>query len=280
MSESKYDSALVEQRTELTKERLSKLNALETEVKADFSPVLNQINQDKELNLKTRENGFHITIISPTENKILKNLTDEQMTELQEINKEIQNGEGIIIDGLGFIDGSQKENLRDTDKNKKVLFLAFSIPKLQEFRKSVGLSEKDFHITLGFEENDIHMEIVGQNEKGKPILKPISKKADSSLAEYMSLISDLRFGQLSGQEKQKKAESKKEQKAILYNAMLVEKNLKSLPEGILEEKDMKDFVEMAENGDVDGINKRLKDLGPQLRQNMKFVKDAFKNSEV
>jgi len=187
----------------LSPEKLKNLETLETSIDANFSPVIQSINSELGLNLVPRPDGYHITIINPTESKIIASLTPEQIQQLHEINDGISKGEGIRVSGMGFIDGSKHGGIRDADKNKKTCFLSIDAPALQEFRKSIGLPYKDFHVTLGFETGDIHMEIKGKNEKGKDILGPISKKADPAFNKYLQSLPKIKFTTLSGQEKKK-----------------------------------------------------------------------------
>jgi hypothetical protein len=192
------------EKKELTPEYLKSLSTLEVEVGGNFGEVLNNFNTDRGLNLQSRPEGQHVTIIGPTESKILPTLTPTQIEALQRINDDIQNGIGTGMQGLGFIDGSQREGIRKADKEKKVLYGALNLPALQEFRKSLGLPEKDFHVTLGFEGGDIHMQESDEKDaKGKPILKPISKIADPALQQYADQLRDIKFGSLSGKEKDK-----------------------------------------------------------------------------
>jgi len=188
---------------DLTPKRLKELQTLEFSVEGNFSPVLEKINSELGTQLQPRE-GFHVTIISPTESKRLENLTDEQLQELQDINQQLQSGVGVEMKGIGYIDGSIAEGIRPADKEKKTAFISFSIPALQKFRESIGLPPKDFHITLGFNGGDIHMRTVGQDDKGKPIIGPIPKHADPAFDKYLDYMPQPNFGPLDGQERQKK----------------------------------------------------------------------------
>jgi len=188
----------------LTRERLQDLATLSIEVTNDLHDLLAAINERLGTNMEPREDGNHITVISPTESKVLRTLSEEQIKDLQEINRSIQAGEGVSVNGIGYIDGSSHSNLLEVDQTKRTCFISLSIPTLNAFRASLGLPpEKDFHVTLGFEGGDIHTKIAGKNEKGKPILQPISKQADEAFAD-MALPS-LKFSRLSGKEKQSKA---------------------------------------------------------------------------
>ena len=55
-----------------------------------------------------------------------------------------------------------------------------------------------------FVAGDIHMKIVGQDEMGKIVLGPMAKKADPNFEKYTGYLPQIKFGEFSGQEKQKK----------------------------------------------------------------------------
>ncbi len=222
------------QAPELTREQLARMKNLEIKVQADFEPVLTNMRAETSANLQPRPEGFHITIIGPTESKVLKNLDDAHIAELQEISKEIQLGEGVAVQGIGFIDGSgDTYKMRDVDTTKKTTFVAVDIPRLQAFREKVGLPPKDLHVTLGFESGDIHMHVTGTNDKGKEIRNPIPKKADERFGGIP--LPDMQFGTLSGEmkpEKKKKQEQgKKEKKEKRYNYDILRASLTRLVEG-------------------------------------------------
>jgi len=194
---------------ELTRERLAGMQTLEVEIKADFIPSLEELKKMTGANLEPRPDGYHLTIIGPTERKVLATLDDETLTELQQINEQIQNGVGVIVKGIGFIDGSSSSyKMREVDKLKKTAFIALDIPALQTFRLKVGLPPKDFHVTLGFEGGDVHMQVVGQepvkpnSPKMKDITAPIPKQADPRFGVID--LPKINYGELDGQIKQSK----------------------------------------------------------------------------
>lgn len=199
-----------EQKTsELTRERLADMQTLEVEITGDFNPVIQSVRESTGANLEPRPDGFHLTIIGPTESKVLSTLDDTTLTELQQINEQVQRGEGIIIKGIGFIDGASSQyQMREVDKVKKTAFVALDIPALQAFRQKVGLPTKDFHVTLGFEGGDIHMQVLRQepvkpgSPKMKDITGPIPKQADQRFDEIT--LPEMSFGGLDGQMKQRK----------------------------------------------------------------------------
>lgn len=195
---------------ELTADRLRDLSTLETTIQADFGVLLERLNTDLDFALAPRPEGNHVTIIGPTESDVLKSLTPDQLAELQRINSAISHGEGVTAMGIGIIDKTRVSDLRKGDQDKVALFVAFDIPALQEFRRSIGLPPKDFHVTLGFMGGDIHFKVTGMREDQKKpgkmveITEPISKKADPALAHYE--LPAMTFGALSGKEKQKAPE--------------------------------------------------------------------------
>jgi len=194
---------------ELTRERLADMQTLEVEITGDFNPVIQSVRESTGANIEPRPDGFHLTIIGPTESKVLSTLDDTMLGELQQINEQVQRGEGIIVKGIGFIDGASSQyQMREVDKVKKTTFVALDIPALQAFRQKVGLPKKDFHVTLGFEGGDIHMQVLGQepvkpgSPKMKDITGPIPKQADPRFNN--TVLPKINYGGLDGQMKQRK----------------------------------------------------------------------------
>jgi len=173
----------------ITKENIIQFQDLEIGIQADFSEIIAKLNLRFGTDLKTRLEGFHITIISPLESKILRDFTKEDVRELQEIIIEIQQGRGLSIKGIGYIDGSNSVfRVQDFDRTKKVAFIALDIPRMREFRKRKELPPKDFHITLGFENDDIHEQI---NNQGESELMP--KQPDPKFNDLIILLPKLKF---------------------------------------------------------------------------------------
>ncbi|MFH0873841.1 MAG: hypothetical protein V1846_03305 [Candidatus Komeilibacteria bacterium] len=200
---------LLKKAPELTRERLADMQTLEIEIQADFTPALEAVKTITGADLQPRADGYHLTIISPTESKILSTLDDEALAELQQINTDLQNGQGITVMGLGFIDGAATEQqMREVDKVKKTTFVSFEIPALQKFRSEHGLPPKDFHVTLGFVGGDIHIQVIRQepvkpgSPKMKDITAPIPKQADPRFNEIA--LPAINYGGLDGQIKEKK----------------------------------------------------------------------------
>lgn len=268
----------------LTPERLKEIFSLESEVHADFDPLLAAVNQRLGLNLAKRPDGFHVTIIGPAEFDVVKKLGSEKILELEKLNEEIQRGEGVVVRGVGFIDGATL-NVRDADKTKRAAFIAIDVPKLQAFRVSIGLPPKDFHITLGFETADLHMQVVGTNEKGKPILEPVKKKADSRFDDLLTLVevSGMSFGSLSGvakeqpKEKHPEARAVEQKPAIAYDTEALRGRLEGIAS--LGFDDLQRLVEAAASG-AEALAPIMKDLGAKLKADTRLVRDALAQSEI
>lgn len=194
---------------ELTRERLSDMQTLGIELRADFGQTLEAVKQITGADLQPRPEGYHLTIIGPTESKVLSTLDDEALDELRKINGQVKKGEGVFLKGVGFIDGALSQyKMREVDKVKKTAFVALDIPTLQEFRAKIGLPPKDFHVTLGFVGGDIAMHIVGQtpikpgSSKMKDVTALIPKEADPRFSDVP--IPEITYGGLDGQTKQGK----------------------------------------------------------------------------
>lgn len=200
----------------LTAESLSSLNTLDFEVQANLKPLLDHLNSELGTNMQAREEGYHVTIISPTESKVLQSLPEDKITELQKISESIQKGEGIRITGIGYLDPTENpERFRAADQSKQTCYLSLEIPALQEFRFSLAITDsktgetkplppKDFHVTLGFEGGDIHMEVAGKDEKGKDLLRSIRKLPDERFQQIWEAFEKqvpIKFRELGGQEK-------------------------------------------------------------------------------
>lgn len=197
-------------------EWLASRSTLEVETRLDAAPVLEALNKKLGTNMQQRPEGFHITVIGPTEYGSIKDFSASDLERLKEVSAQIQRGEGIVVSGVGYIDGATAPGIRDADKNKKTSFIALDIPALNELREKHGLSKKDFHVTLGFEGGDIHMQVVGTEPgpkgKTKDILAPIEKKSDPVFEGLLDSV-ELSFGGINGQEKQKAVEKQKAEKA-------------------------------------------------------------------
>lgn len=82
---------------------------------------------------------YHITVISPMEYPSLKKKGTTSLI-------------GDSIDGkpkfLGLGKAEKGENTS--------YYIVVEFPEANELRKSIGLKEKDFHVTLGFNKKDVH----------------------------------------------------------------------------------------------------------------------------
>lgn len=174
---------------------------IEAAVELNAQPILDRLNMALGIHLQPRSEHFHMTIIGAGEKDIIPTLTPDQLTLLQQVGDELRRGEGVTMTGIGFIDGATAPNMRDVDKSKKVAFIAVDAPAVNNFRRAIGLQNRDLHVTLGFEGGDIHMMITGQDTSGKKpkaILGFVPKKADPSFDMYTKDV-DLTFGDIDGQ---------------------------------------------------------------------------------
>lgn len=154
---------------------------IEIRVTDDFSPIVDAINTQYGVSLASRKEGYHITVITPKERGWLRRLTQNNLDQLHSVYEDVVKNNGIEITGVGYIDGSKRPDIQEKDASKKTAYLSLSIPKLAEFRKSIGLTPKDFHITLGVEGDDIHDHILSTKPNGTNVIDVISKKADPTL---------------------------------------------------------------------------------------------------
>ncbi len=191
---------------EISKENLDKIQAIQIEVIADFAPILEALRTATGADLQPRKGEYHLTIIDPSDSRVIKTLDEVALAELSSISEKIKTGEGLVIKGLGFIDGADSPyKMREVDKIKKTAFIAFESPELQAFRAKIGLPPKYFHLTLGFVGGDIHMQVIGQeiikpgSPKMKDITAPIPKQADEKFNNIP--LPPITFGGLAGQQK-------------------------------------------------------------------------------
>lgn len=177
-----------------TPEMLHKGIGVEIRVMNDFTPVLDALNTSFGTHLSPRNEGHHITIITPREKNILHSFTGKELTELTDVYKKMSAPGGIAITGVGYIDGSKRSDILEKDKTKKAAYVALNIPSLQEFRSGIGLPEKDFHVTLGLEGDDIHDHIMPGAAEGSWVVSVIPKKADPALQPFAP--DSLKLGEL------------------------------------------------------------------------------------
>ncbi len=193
-----------QENTKLTPEYLADVAHLEVKVNNNLQPVLDAINAEMGLNMEGRPEGYHVTIIGPSEATVLKTLTDEQLTALNQLNEEIKTGMTMKVTGIGFVDGS-KDPVSEKDKDKKTCYIALDPVAINKFRTSIGLVPRYPHITLGFEKGDIHMKVTGNKDaKGKDILEFYPKTANQDYEKFLPLIPPLEMSPMSGPIKQRK----------------------------------------------------------------------------
>ena len=94
--------------------------------------------------LSRGQDDFYATIISPSEIKKTKFMKSP----LGKKPKTIVIGGEPIVKGVGRV--------TDPDSDKETIFMVLDWEEAQEFRKSLGLEPKDFHVTLAFKNDDIH----------------------------------------------------------------------------------------------------------------------------
>lgn len=187
-------------RTELPKkdtvpvtEALRQGIGIEIQVLDDFSGLLESINTAHNAHLMQRPEGLHITVITPREKTKLRTLHDKEIMVLKEAYAKLNNPGELTITGVGFIDADTRSDALPQDKGKKTAFIAVDAPSLQRFRKEIGLPEKDFHITLGIQGEDIH-ERVAVTQSGKMSTEAMPKKADTALSSLAP--QSVRIGEL------------------------------------------------------------------------------------
>lgn len=118
-----------------------------------FIPEHCQINQQMRDGLE-----YHITVINKIEFKSISKVNLKEYFENQR-----QFSKFVIIEfGLGVLKSPDKET------NNKTYFLLVHSPELDQIRKDLNLESIDFHITLGFDNRDVH-------DEGKKSLKTIQQ---------------------------------------------------------------------------------------------------------
>ncbi len=198
-------------------EDLKKVKNLEVGIeKQNLALILAEMNERLGLvgeeKMKSREGGYHLTIIDPSESGFLDIMTAKQFEKLKQISNNIADGKGVEVKGIGMIDGESSSEVRESDKNKKVCFVVIESDELNDFRESlperidskgkkVKLTKKDLHITLGFVGGDIHNSNMKNEETKKYI--PIRKSKDERFDDVAKMIK-LEFGGIDGDKKEEK----------------------------------------------------------------------------
>ena len=177
----------------LIPEVLRKANILQVEIEGDFEPILASINEKLGKNMEPRGDGsYHITVVRPTEKDALRKMDPSKVTELEDLLNEFVTDSDLIIEGVGFIDGSTGSNIQERDRKSFTSYLALSSAKLSRVREFMGLPDFDFHVTLGFEVGDINDAILGTKPTGGLIKGPVEKKPDPSLDPALKFLPDSR----------------------------------------------------------------------------------------
>ena len=273
---------------EISSELLAEMSNLEIEATADFSHTLEQLRNITGEDLKPREDGYHITIVGPSEYEFLKGLEPGYVEELQAINEEIKNGQGVEIAGIGYIDTENNDlQMRKADQGKKTTFIALDIPRLNNFREKVGLPPKDFHLTLGFVKGDVHFHVTGEepkkpgSDKMREITEPIPKKADDKFFEAVDQLPEISFGALAGTVKERR-KPKVDKSAKKEKRKAKEKDgdkLRGLLQEAFEGGKLGDIPEEDLDKIVDTATSDPNTLGRLLTKNFRFVAPLLGQSE-
>ncbi len=260
--------------TKFTAEWLESRTTIEIEAHLETAPLLARLNADLGTHLEPRPEGTHVTVIGPGESKALENLSIAQLAELTTIIRDIREGKNLTVSGIGYIDGATGPNIRAADVVKKTAFIALDIPPLTNFRAKMGLPPKDFHVTLGYEGGDIHMQVVGYVDvakgKKKEVTEPIAKKADPQFEAYTKDL-HLSFGEISGKEKEKAAEKPKPadkpvEAPRVYDADFLRTNFGEYErEGKIPSGSTEDIISLILTGDAST-------LGKKYGQHMRYIR--------
>lgn len=98
------------------------------------------------LNTKNKRDGtlvFHVTVLEPRETRQLRKNT-ETRNKIEKNNLPVVD---FIYGGIG--------TATDTEGNE-TWFVVVNSPQADQWRESLGLPKKDFHVTLGFIGKDVH----------------------------------------------------------------------------------------------------------------------------
>ncbi|XP_037030330.1 uncharacterized protein LOC119070121 [Bradysia coprophila] len=116
-----------------------------------------------QLNRQKRDGAdYHITIVSKTE---LKTIAKSNLKKYFQENVKFSKLSAIDL-GVGVLKSP------DRASNDKTYFLLIYAPELDQIRKDLNLEPIDFHVTLGFDNKDIHDE----GKKSPKTIQQINKK--------------------------------------------------------------------------------------------------------
>ena len=96
---------------------------------------------------KKRESGHHITLVKPTESKLLSTDPQRVLDELLKLNF----GQ-ITVTGIGTL----RKDSSEPGKSKVTYFATVQSKGLEKFMTALGLNPEGLHITLGFINGDVH----------------------------------------------------------------------------------------------------------------------------
>ena len=215
-------------REPITSEFLTSREYVDIPVQGNFKPVIDALNIYLGTELAPRPDGFHVTLFDLKEASKLEELdkngkiTPVVLKTLNELNASIQDGKGINVVGVGFIDGSSsKLNLRKVDRAKKAAYVILDCPRLKWIRRELGFDytdenggehEKDLRLTLGYEVGDLRYQIIGTDfSTGKDILGQIPRDVDTSafaaqdkVTQILNKVVGMKFGEIDGPDKKTK----------------------------------------------------------------------------
>ncbi|KAI0558223.1 Methyltransferase [Gracilaria domingensis] len=124
-----------------------------------------------ERRILVRGRPHHVTIISPTEVNLINSVYRDDPDMCLELVSRRLFGSSLLVLGLGRVqcssttnglvawDGNEAESEIRPSFSKQVRVAYYAVikwPEAQRLRNEMGLPQKDFHITLGFTDKDIH----------------------------------------------------------------------------------------------------------------------------
>lgn len=103
--------------------------------------IQNQTNRDK--------NSFHVTLINAADFGYIQKNSPEK---LEIINSNLHLDFDMFFHGIGKAEGFVRKN----PEKQTAYFAVLENPLLDSFREQLSLKKHDFHLTLGFENKDVH----------------------------------------------------------------------------------------------------------------------------
>ncbi|MBP7927703.1 hypothetical protein KAZ57_00980 [Patescibacteria group bacterium] len=166
-------------------ENLKNATLLQLDLEGDFYPVLEKLNTKFGISAEPRGNGYHVSIIRPVDKGVLQKLDAAKLEILNTGLQEFMQHPDMHITGIGYVDGSTRDDMREVDKEKKVCFVTLESAKLAKLREDLELPKAYFHVTLGFEGGDIHTRLDVPDANGKRRQLVIEKEPNPDLNDLM-----------------------------------------------------------------------------------------------